>query len=101
MDSPWHLFHDTLFFSAVLPEPSNGSSVPWDGEKATAKKSKGKRRAASSKKGVDQFNKDDSDEEETTVNATSCAVCKTDFQSKNKLFSHLKSSGHAVPLAKK
>ena len=27
-----------------------------------------------------------------------CAVCKVEFGSKNKLFSHLKETGHAVPL---
>ena len=30
------------------------------------------------------------------VNELQCAVCKDEFSSKNKLFNHLKQSGHAV-----
>ena len=39
---------------------------------------------------------------QTTNNATTnelqCAVCQNEFQSKNKLFAHLKESGHSVAL---
>ena len=87
------------FFPAVPPTsvPSMSAASQVDDEKPSGKKGKGKRRG--NKKG---FNKDDDSdtEEQSKVNETSCAVCKTDFQSKNKLFAHLKSSGHAVPLAR-
>lgn len=64
-------------------------------EKPPAKKgNKGKRRGA--KKGDDDSDADDAPPPVSTI----CAVCKEDFKSKNKLFAHLKSSGHAVPLAR-
>jgi hypothetical protein len=56
-----------------------------------SKKSKGKRR----------HRNDDTDEEGEAATTTTCAVCKNDFLSKNKLFAHLKSSDHAVPLSAK
>lgn len=37
-------------------------------------------------------------ENEDTAVSNLCVVCKTDFPSKNKLFEHLKKTGHAVPL---
>ena len=33
-----------------------------------------------------------------TTNELQCAVCQNEFQSKNKLFAHLKESGHSVAL---
>ncbi len=70
-----------------------------DDERPSGAGTKGKGKRRGNKKGLNKD--DDSDvEEQSKVNDTTCAVCKTDFQSKNKLFAHLKSTGHAVPLAR-
>lgn len=37
-------------------------------------------------------------EDSSTALNLRCAVCQTDFPSKNKLFDHLKKTGHSVPL---
>ncbi|XP_059049957.1 dnaJ homolog subfamily C member 21 [Achroia grisella] len=37
-------------------------------------------------------------EDSSTAMNLRCAVCQTDFPSKNKLFEHLKKTGHSVPL---
>ncbi|XP_053604804.1 dnaJ homolog subfamily C member 21 [Plodia interpunctella] len=37
-------------------------------------------------------------EDSSTALNLRCAVCQSDFSSKNKLFDHLKSTGHSVPL---
>ncbi|KAM3965069.1 LOW QUALITY PROTEIN: dnaJ homolog member 16 [Aphomia sociella] len=37
-------------------------------------------------------------EDSSTAMTLRCAVCQTDFPSKNKLFEHLKKTGHSVPL---
>ncbi|CAH0683232.1 unnamed protein product [Spodoptera exigua] len=37
-------------------------------------------------------------EDSSTALTLRCAVCETDFPSKNKLFEHLKKTGHSVPL---
>ena len=63
-----------------------------DEQKPTSKKSKAKKR---------RNKNDDSDVDDDATISTVCAVCKNDFFTKNKLFAHLKSSGHAVPLSKK
>ena len=79
----------------VVDEKVQATKKSVDEKMSMSKKSKGKRRG-----GVK--NRDDSDvEEDAGVTQTSCAVCKKDFLSKNKLFAHLKSSGHAVPLSNK
>ncbi|XP_013173545.1 PREDICTED: dnaJ homolog subfamily C member 21 [Papilio xuthus] len=37
-------------------------------------------------------------EDSSTALTLRCAICQTDFPSKNKLFEHLKKTGHSVPL---
>lgn len=37
-------------------------------------------------------------EDSSTALNLRCAVCETDFNSKNKLFEHLKKTGHSIPL---
>lgn len=37
-------------------------------------------------------------EDSSTALNLRCAVCQTDFPSKNRLFEHLKTTGHSVPL---
>ncbi|RVE48563.1 hypothetical protein evm_006752 [Chilo suppressalis] len=39
-----------------------------------------------------------SETEDSSTALLRCAVCQTDFPSKNKLFEHLKKTGHSVPL---
>ncbi|CAH0587074.1 unnamed protein product [Chrysodeixis includens] len=43
-------------------------------------------------------NKTSETEDSSTALTLRCAVCQTDFPSKNKLFEHLKKTGHSVPL---
>lgn len=43
-------------------------------------------------------NKTTETEDSSTALNLRCAVCQTDFQSKNKLFEHLKTTGHSVAL---
>lgn len=38
-------------------------------------------------------------ENEDCTSTLRCAVCKSEFPSKNKLFDHLKKTGHSVPLS--
>ena len=52
-------------------------------------KGKNKKNKTKGKKGKSQTN---------TRNELQCAVCQDEFQSKNKLFAHLKESGHSVAL---
>lgn len=64
----------------VISEDEKVEEKPKKAEKlkASKKKNKSKKGAAEAKNGLQ------------------CAVCKDEFSSKNKLFQHLKSSGHAV-----
>lgn len=84
---------DSAAKSVPAPTPTKPTPAPPAvDERVSSKKSKSKKR---------RNKNDDSDVEEENVGQTICAVCKNDFATKNKLFAHLKSSGHAVPLAKK
>jgi len=51
-----------------------------------------------SKKSNNLKNVDDEDDDSSLRNGLACAQCKGDFPSKNKLFDHLKKTGHAVYL---
>ena len=49
---------------------------------------------------ADKTNEADENEHEQTADPLTCQVCKSTFQSKNKLFSHLKDTKHAIYLGK-
>ena len=49
---------------------------------------------------VDKTTEADENEHEQTADQLTCQVCKSTFQSKNKLFSHLKDTKHAIYLGK-
>nr|CAG4644058.1 EOG090X085R [Lepidurus arcticus] len=69
-------------------------------EDAVPEKTKGKKAKENRKEKFTQ-NKDQSSETGTAQDqALSCAVCRNKFSTKNKLFSHLKDTGHAVYLPK-
>lgn len=38
-------------------------------------------------------------EDSSTAPNLRCAICQTDFPSKNKLFDHLKKTGHSIPIS--
>ena len=57
-----------------------------------------KSKKAKSKKGNNLKNENDEDVDLISKNDLTCAQCKGNFPSKNKLFDHLKKTGHAVYL---
>ena len=57
-----------------------------------------KNKKAKSKKANNLKNENDEDEDSISRNDLTCAQCKGNFPSKNKLFDHLKKTGHAVYL---
>jgi len=54
------------------------------------------RRAAAAKEGKNR--EEPSKEDENAEADRRCAVCKAEFSSKNKLFTHLKNTGHSIYL---
>ena len=74
----------TLDINNHVPATEIDVDLPKVSAKGKNKKNKNK-----GKKGKAQTN---------TTNELQCAVCQDEFQSKNKLFAHLKESGHSVAL---
>ena len=77
--------------STILDDINNhvpATEIDVDLPKVSAK-GKNKKNKNKGKKGKAQTN---------TTNELQCAVCQDEFQSKNKLFAHLKESGHSVAL---
>ncbi|XP_070509806.1 dnaJ homolog subfamily C member 21 [Chironomus tepperi] len=105
--------HDDVKEEAVQEEPlellnkSDSDDDDWSsnkkGKKVKSKPKKDKMEKKESKKEVKELvetpqNDVKSDPIEPTDDIHRCATCKQVFQSKNKLFTHLKSTGHSVHL---
>ncbi|CAG0883256.1 unnamed protein product [Cyprideis torosa] len=69
-----------------------------DGDAEEHKKSKGKKAKEARRKAKEQGVEKPSSQTATDPSAPLCAKCKAVFPTKNKLFEHLKKTGHAVPL---
>ena len=78
--------------SNAAPKPSK----PVQAKPVPTAAAKGKKGGRRRKKGDDVSE----DEDETVDTSNTCAVCKGVFPSKNKLFSHLKSTGHSIYVGK-
>jgi len=74
------------------PDPQQETSRPKHHEALSKTKPKGKSKKKSKAALVST-----SEEGRTFPSELTCSVCRKDFHSRNKLFQHIKDSGHAIP----
>jgi len=80
---------------ASLPNEASEDTKEERPKMTKAKLKKARRAANKGKQARREASSDEDDEDEENA-GRQCAVCKSDFPSKNKLFAHLKNTGHSV-----